>query len=256
MIRKTLSRLSLLARFTLVSSFITLLIATGLAWRLEYALERDALSAVAENTANQARNILNKNLTAADLETALGGQRYEQIDTLIHNTLLSSDIVRMKIWNRDGMLVYSDERNIMGQTFPMDDELQEALDGEVGMDISDLEAEENIAERGQYRQLFEIYVPLQPADSDTILGAYEVYYDLSKLQPRLLHIRYTVWSVVGIAFVILYGSLFLIVRNASRELVKRNKENQALLITERRERELSASAGLWAKSSICAICST
>src|SRR5215216_737572 len=117
MMRKYFSRTSLLVRFTLVSLSITLLIASGLAWRLELALERDALSAVAENTADQARNILNKNLTTADLERALGGQRYEDIDTLIHNTLLSTDIVRIKIWNRDGMLVYSDDKNLLGKTF-------------------------------------------------------------------------------------------------------------------------------------------
>jgi HD-GYP domain-containing protein (c-di-GMP phosphodiesterase class II) len=239
MIRKFFSGMSLLARFTLVSFFITLLIATGLAWRLELALERDALSAVAQNTADQATHILNKNLTAADLETALSGKRYEEIDTLIHNTLLSADIVRVKIWNRDGLLVYSDDKNIMGKAFPIEVDLQEAFNGEIATDISKLQAEENIGERGLYRELFEIYVPLHPTDSDAILGAYEVYYDLSKLQPRLLRIRYTVWSGVGITFLILYGTLFLLIRNASRELVQRNKENRALLVTERRERELS-----------------
>ncbi len=239
MIHRTFSSLSLLARFTLVSFFLTLLIAIGLAWRLEYALERDALSAVADNTAHQATNILNQNLTTADLQTALQASRYEQIDALLHNTLLSSDIVRIKVWNRDGLLVYSDERNLVGKTFPINEELQEAFGGEVATDISDLQAEENIGERGRYEKLFEIYVPVQPADTDTILGAYEVYYDLSKLQPRLTHIRYTVGSSVGLAFVFLYGALFLIVRNASRELIQKNKENQVLLVTERRERELS-----------------
>src|SRR5215217_9131886 len=162
MIRKTFSALSLLARFTLVSLFITLLIATGLAWRLELALERDALSAVAENTADQARHILSKNLTAADLETALGGQRYEQIDTLIHDTLLSTDIVRIKIWNRDGMLVYSDDQNIMGKVFSVEEDMQEAFHGEIASDVTNLESAENIDEQGQYTELFEIYVPLEP----------------------------------------------------------------------------------------------
>src|SRR5215216_3569289 len=239
MIRQFLSGRSLLTRFTLVSFFITLLIAAGLAWRLELALERDALSAVAENTANQATNILNKNLTAADLEAALGGERYDEIDTLIHNTLLSADIVRIKIWNRDGLLVYSDDKNIMGRVFPVEEDMQEAFAGEIASEVTDLESEENIDERNKYSELFEIYVPLGTADSEEILGAYEVYYDLSKLRPRLLHIRYTVWSGVGIAFLILYGTLFLLIRNASRELIQTNQENQVLLVTERRERELS-----------------
>src|SRR6266511_754322 len=239
MVHKFFSGMSLLARFTLISFLVTLLIAAGLAWRLEFVLERDALSAVAQNTADQATNILNKSLTVADLTTAFKGERYEEIDALIHNTLLSANVVRIKIWNLDGLLVYSDDKNIMGKTFPLDVELQEAFHGEIATAISNLEAAENIAERGHYSELFEIYVPLEPADSEEILGAYEVYYDLSKLQSRLTRIRYTVWSGVGIAFLILYGTLFLIIRNASRELVQRNKENQVLLVNERREREFS-----------------
>jgi len=236
---KFFSGMSLLARFTLISFLVTLLIAAGLAWRLETTLERDALSEVAQNTADQATKILNQNLTAADLQTALSGKRYDEVNALIHNTLLSANIVRSKIWNRDGLLVYSDDKTIVGETFPVDAELQEALDGEIATDISNLQAAENVAERGQYSKLFEIYVPLRPADSQQILGAYEVYYDISKLQPRLMRIRYTVWGGVGIAFLILYGTLFIIVRNASRDLIQRNKENQVLLVNERRERELS-----------------
>jgi putative nucleotidyltransferase with HDIG domain len=239
MVHTYFSRMSLLVRFTVASFFITLLIATGLAWRLESTLEQDALSAVAENTAHQATNILNKNLTTSDLETALGGQRYEQIDTLIHNTLLSADIVRIKIWNRDGLLIYSDEQNILGKVFPIKEDLQKAFDGEITAAATNLQEQENLEERGQYEELFEIYVPLQPTDSEAILGAYEVYYDLTKLQPRLMSTRYTVWGGVGIAFMILYATLFLIVRNASRELIQKNRENQVLLVKERREREIS-----------------
>lgn len=231
--------MSLLTRFTLISFLVMLLIASGLAWRLESTLERDALSAVAQNTADQAAHILNRHLTADDLKAALAEDRYREVDALIKDSLLSANIVRIKIWNRDGLLVYSDDKNIMGKTFPIEVDLEEAFRGEVATDISNLEAEENIEERGKYSHLFEIYVPLEPVDSEQILGAYEVYYDLSKLQPRLLGIRYTVWSGVGIAFVILYGTLFLIIRNASKELIQRNKENQVLLINERRERELS-----------------
>ena len=148
-------------------------------------------------------------------------------------------IVRSKIWSLDGLVIYSDDKTILGKTFPIDAELQEALNGEIATDISNLQADENVTERGRYNKLFEIYVPLQPVDAQKTLGAYEVYYDLSKLQPRLMRIRYTVWGGVGVAFLILYGTLFLIIRNASGELIQRNKENQVLLVNERRERELS-----------------
>ena len=239
MIRDLIKRTSLLFRFTLVSFFVTVSIAAGLAWRLESTLERDALWEVAENTAGQATHILDETLTAADLIDSVQGRRYDEIDTLIHNTLLSSNIVRIKIWNRDGLLVYSDDQSIVGNIFPLSEELEEALKGEIATEISPLDQGENVSERGLYKELFEVYVPIQPADSDTILGVYEVYYDLSTLQPRLTRIRNVVWGGVGITFLLLYGTLFLLIRNASRDLVQRNKENQRLLIAERKERELS-----------------
>ena len=239
MIHTLISGMSLLGRFTLISFLVTVLIASGLAWRLELALEGDALSAVAQNTADQATSVLNKHLTATDLESPFPEERYHEVDALIHNSLLSTNIVRIKIWNLNGLLVYSDDKNIMGKTFRVEVDLQEPFRGEIATSISSLQAEENLGERGQYRELFEIYVPLQPDGSEEILGAYEVYYDLSQLQPRLRHIRYTVWSGVGIGFMILYAALFLVIRNASRELIQRNKEYQAILVNERRERELS-----------------
>ena len=239
MIRNFLSDMSLLARFTLVSFLVTVLIAVGVAWRLESTLEQDALSAVAENTAEQAKNILNVNLTSRDLRASLQGERYDEINALIHDTLLSTNIVRIKIWNRDGLLIYSDDSSIMGKTFPITQEMREAFSGKIATEISRLEKAENLGEHGLYAQLFEIYVPLQPVDSSEIPGIYEVYYDLSKLQPRLLRLRYIVGTGVGAAFMLLYGTLFVLIRNASRELIQRNRENQALLITERRERELS-----------------
>jgi len=239
MIQDLFTRISLLFRFTLVSFFVTLLIAAGLAWRLESTLESDALSEVANNAAGQATNILDENLTAADLQDALRGERYTEIDALIHNTLLSSNIVRVKIWNRAGLLVYADDRSIMGKTFPLTEELEEALKGEIATEISHLDQVENASESGLYAELFEVYVPIRPAGSDAIMGAYEVYYDLTTLQPRLMRIRTVVWSGVGIGFLLLYGALFFLVRNASSNLVQRNIENQRLLIAERKERELS-----------------
>ena len=184
MIRDLIRNTSLLFRFSLISLFVILLIAAGLAWRLESTLEKDALQAVAENTAEQANNILDHNLTNTDLKTVLQGQRYQEIDALIHNTLLSMNIVRIKIWNRDGLLVYSDDATIMGKAFPISDELTKAFSGEIATEISLLQAEENISERGKYTRLYEIYVPIQPTSTNKVVGVYEVYYDLSKLQPR------------------------------------------------------------------------
>ena len=238
-VRNLFSETSLLARFTAVSFLVSFFAAAGLAWQLAAALERDALSEVAKNTADQASRILDKNLTSADIGNALPGSRSAEIGALINDTLLSANIVRVKIWTRAGLLIYSDDRSAVGRTFPVSEEIEKALGGEIATEISSLEKEENVSERGLYSELYEIYVPLQPADSKEILGVYEVYYDLAKLQPRLTRIRNTVWGGVGLAFLLLYGTLFFLIRNASRDLIQRDSENQRLLIAEHKARELS-----------------
>ncbi len=239
MISDFIKRTSLLFRFSLVSLLVIMLIAAELAWRLESTLQSDVLSEVAENTAGQANNILQKNLTTADLKHALRGERYTEVDTLIHNTLLSANIVRIKIWNRNGLLVYADDRSILGNTFPISDEIEKALNGEIATEISLLDKQENISERGLYKELFEIYVPLQVADSSEVAGVYEVYFNPAKLQPRLTRIRNVVWGGVGIAFLLLYGTLFFLIRNASRNLIESNRENQRLLTAEQKGRQVS-----------------
>jgi len=239
MIRAFFARLSLLSRFTLISFCVTFLIIAALAWGLENALESDILQEVAENTAGQASNILDENLTPADLRDSLQGARYEQVDTLIHNTLLSSNIVRIKIWNRNGLLVYSDDQNLVGQTFPISAELQAALDGQLTTEISLADEDENASEHALYEKLFEIYVPLQLADSAEILGVYEVYYALSNLEPRLTRIRFLVWDGMATGFLLLYGVLSFLISKASRDLTQRDAENQLLLAAEQKQRELS-----------------
>ncbi|MBI3762833.1 MAG: hypothetical protein HY260_13375, partial [Chloroflexi bacterium] len=159
---KYISRLhlSLLARFSLVSFLITAGIAIALAWGIQYELEQNALRQEAESAADQVVTILNPNLETADLTGPLGETRYAQIDALIRQNVIHQHIVRVKIWNRDGLLLYSDERDLVGQRFPLSDELKEALNGEIATEVSSLAKAENVEERVSFQRLFEVYVPL------------------------------------------------------------------------------------------------
>src|SRR5688500_6542177 len=129
MLRNFFERWSLLSRFTLVSFCVASLIVAALAWGLERNLKAEILQEVAEDTAEQASNILDKNLTAADLNDSLPPERYDEVDALLQHTLLSSNIVRIKIWNRNGLLIYSDDQSLAGQTFALSPALESALGG-------------------------------------------------------------------------------------------------------------------------------
>src|SRR5438445_2550471 len=155
-------KLSLLSKFSLVSFILLAAIAVILAWGIQQQLEQAALRQAAESAAAQVTLVLNKNLNSADLSKPLDPGRFAQIDTLIRQNILSTHIARIKIWGRDGLLLYSDEKNLVGRRFPVEDELGEALDGEIAMDVSSLDKAENVGERGHYARLLEVYIPLRP----------------------------------------------------------------------------------------------
>jgi two-component system, NarL family, sensor kinase len=80
-----------------------------------------------------------------------------------------NSIVRIKIWDTDGFIVYSDERRLVGKRFTLPEDLREALESrKASADVSDLGRPENRFERGRGR-LVEVYQPMRAADRRLVL---------------------------------------------------------------------------------------
>ncbi len=219
---------TLLKQFSIVSLVLITILGIALAWGIQAQLERNALEQEAENVADQASSLIGPNMKVSDLTATLSPSRYAQIDALIRQRLFTKHIVRAKIWNRQGVLIYSDDKALLGKQFPVDGDLEEAFGGENAMDVSSLTDAENVDERKRFDKLLEIYVPLRPADATRPEGAFEVYHDMDTLQKHIDETRLFVFSSLGFGFLALYGLLFTLVRNASRTLAKRTVENAIL----------------------------
>ena len=60
----------------------------------------------------------------------------------VRASLEDTHVVRVKLWNRDGLVVYSDDPESAGRGFPVGGDLREALEGHVGADVSSLDQAE------------------------------------------------------------------------------------------------------------------
>lgn len=77
--------------------------------------------------------------------------------------------MRVKLWSRDGTVVYSDERRIVGQKFELDrDSLASLKNDRVVADLSDLRKPENRYER-RFDKLLEVYRPVRAKDGHKLL---------------------------------------------------------------------------------------
>ena len=157
---------------------------------------------------------------------AKGAEKYGMIEQSL-SFLGNAGLVRIKVWNREGLVVYSDEPQLVGQRFPVEHDLELAFAGETVAALSNLGGAENELELG-YGELLEVYTPLQFPGETEVRGVFEGYYDVTDLRASIASTTLYLWLSIGVGFFFLYVSLFTIVRNASRRLEWQSAENAHL----------------------------
>jgi two-component system, NarL family, sensor kinase len=96
------------------------------------------------------------------------------IDRVVHTGVLDRSLVRVKIWTRDGRIVYSDEPRLEGTSYDLgEDELAAIDEGVVEAEVSDLSKPENRFER-PLDKLLEVYLPIRTPSGERLL--FEAYY--------------------------------------------------------------------------------
>ena len=100
-------------------------------------------------------------------------QAIAAVDRIVQERVLGERVVRVKLWTRDGRIVYSDEPRLIGARFPLDAEKLDVLrTGTTKASLSDLAGPENRYERGQ-GDLYEVYLPIRAPDGTPLL--FETY---------------------------------------------------------------------------------
>lgn len=88
----------------------------------------------------------------------------EAVDRAVQERVLGERIMRVKIWSRDGRIVYSDEPRLIGSSYPLDEDKLEVLEaGGTRAELSDLSGPENRFERDE-GELYEVYLPIRASD--------------------------------------------------------------------------------------------
>ena len=128
---------------------------------------------IAEFVQNQAKQHLKKE----DFQASSQGKNLAVFDKY-KDEIITSEIVRIKIYSEEGVVLYSDEKELIGQKLFAEEpeELQEILEGNVVANIAKADKKENVYEK-DFGQLLEIYVPVY-FDNDEIAGIVELYYEL------------------------------------------------------------------------------
>jgi signal transduction histidine kinase len=217
---------SIVWRFAITSLIVFGLIGVGIA-----ALRAGDLRASSEEAAQVraelvAGSVIAPLLTPADLTAPIRGTRYLELDRAIHEFAMEdAGVERVKIWNLGGMVVFSNDPKQVGLEPELEQDLREALEGEVASEISDLHEPENASERLLADQLFETYVPINLSDQDVsheVDAVIEVYQDYSTIQGEIGRLNNTLTLSLGIGLLALYVLLVPLMVGTTRTLRRQN----------------------------------
>jgi signal transduction histidine kinase len=110
-----------------------------------------------------------------------------KLDEVVQGQVLGGSIVRVKLWTRDGTILYSDEPRLIGRRFVLGEEERELFtEGGADAELSDLDEPENVFERPQGELLEAHSVVRLPDGTPVLFEIYQRFSSVSASGERLL----------------------------------------------------------------------
>jgi class 3 adenylate cyclase len=135
-------------------------------------------------------------------------------------------IFRVKAWSRDGTIVWSDSPQEIGQKFPDDPPLVEALTGRAAYELGESENEEAVIEKNR-GALLQVYTPV--LKDGAAVGVVELYEANSDLFAQIARNTIFVEGLVAGAGLLLYLALFAIFFRANQSQKRADEEKNRVM---------------------------
>lgn len=156
--------------------------------------------------------------------STLSPESQAQLDSLLRPTVTGELIVGFRIW-KGNTIVYSNERELIGRTFPSTPLRERAWAGQLAADLNYLYDPEHARLRlprpisqGLRRPVLEVYAPVRETGTNRIIALAETYQVIPTLSDELEGARLGNWFVVAAVTFAMIGLQFIIVRQGSRTI--------------------------------------
>jgi diguanylate cyclase (GGDEF)-like protein len=209
-----MARMSLLGRFTAMGVVVVAALGLAIGLVLKHQIEQRALDHAVQNARVIAEVGVQTQLQTGDLRYPIPLERLEEIDSRIGVRFFDANgIETVKLFNRDGRLVYSDDRAIVGGWAFKGGNVYTALSGEI---VSNLE--NGTADDGSGERTLEVYMPIRLAPAGEPSGVLELYMSYDAVAKEVREDVLLLVVLLGGGLMVLFAALYRIVAGASRRL--------------------------------------
>src|SRR5882762_2442689 len=200
-------------QFALLSFFVTAATTAALVVVISYHFRQDLLEREWTLTAAFITKEAHSNLSPAYFRAPNTPEAQARFATFYEDVILMPELIRLKIYDVAGTVIWSDEPRLVGQRFPDNEQLKGALagritvKGEIGERKGENVYEHNLA-------LVEVYVPIVFHDS-RVVGVVEAYKSPDQVFARVRSIKIIVAATALLGASLLYIAPVYIVRRSA-----------------------------------------
>ena len=213
-------------QFIAAGVIAVIVLIVGAVWLGQRAATEEAISDARTTTRILATSVAERAIRPGLVDMQPAAE--DSFDRIALKRLLVGDVLRIKLWDASGRIVYSDKTQLIGQRFSLGDEELEILhNGGTDAEVSNLSAPENTYERG-FGRLLEVYTQIWSPTGQPLL--FEAYYSYNVVSNRSHDIFASFWPISVAALLIFIGLVVPLVWVLARRLDRAAAERERLLV--------------------------
>jgi len=217
--------LSLAKQFFLAGGVVTAIATIIIGLHVTEQIAQTVTRNAAATTALYVDSIIAPVLPDLTRETKLDESIERTLDETLGQGALGKRLVSFRLWRKDGMILYSNDKNLMGRVVPRGENRNRAFNGELVAKLDEVDDPESDAERAVGEPLLEIYNPILQPWSGQVVAVTEFYERAGELERSLTRARFRSWVVTITVTAGFFLILSAIVLRGSRTIERQLQEN-------------------------------
>jgi signal transduction histidine kinase len=213
------------AAFLVAGLFVLTAVGIVLAVALRQTATTEAILQARSLTSLEAASVVGPVLIDQAL---VPGSAQDALDRVVREYVLGTRVVRVKVWDATGRIVYSDDRSLVGLRFALGAQDLAALNsGGAYADVTDLTQSENLAER-KFGKLLQVYLGVKTPSGQRLL--FETYQPYQVIVDASRRLWLTSLPVLLGGLLLLYLVQAPLAYRMARRLKRSQDEREAMLL--------------------------
>ncbi|MDP2794536.1 MAG: histidine kinase [Sulfurisoma sp.] len=222
--KRPFERVSLSRQFLLVSALVLFAGMVGVGTWLGRQIEQNAIHRAALMASVYVESILGAQMDDWVTHGALTGHDRATLDRIFIDGPLSRKVVRFKLWDTAGKIIYSSDPALVGLGFPVGGRLLDAFRGTLQAHVSKLEGPDHRSERQQWEHLLEVYVPFRRTGLGEVIAVAEFYHSMTNIDHEIDDAKQRSWLLVAFCALAIQAVLHGFVRRANNTIVEQQRD--------------------------------